>query len=144
MDATGEADVRQQVEGWRRAVAARDLDRVMSFYVPGDEFVGFDFVPPFVFSGAAAFRADWASTFALFDADPEFELRDLTVACSGELALVHGLSHFKGVTHERPIDVWTRQTNAFRKVGDRWLMIHEHVSVPIDMQSMKGVLDYKP
>lgn len=144
MDTLEQSEVRQQMESWGTAVAARDVDRVMSFYVPGDEFVGFDFVPPFVFSGADEFRAEWDKTFRMFDENPTFELRDFKIYCAGDLAFAYGLSHFKGVAQQRPIDIWTRQTNAFRKVDGQWLMIHEHVSVPIDMRTMQGIIDFKP
>ena len=40
--------------------------------------------------------------------------------------------------------VWTRVTNCYRKIKDRWMLVHEHVSVPVDLETGKAVLDLTP
>jgi ketosteroid isomerase-like protein len=37
-----------------------------------------------------------------------------------------------------------RWTACWRKIGGQWLLVHDHVSVPVDLQAGKAVLDLKP
>ena len=42
------------------------------------------------------------------------------------------------------VDLWTRVTNCFRRIDGEWLMIHDHVSVPIDLATGKALLNLSP
>lgn len=42
------------------------------------------------------------------------------------------------------MDMWSRWTVFLKKIDDRWLIAHEHVSVPIDMETEKAMWDLKP
>jgi ketosteroid isomerase-like protein len=37
-----------------------------------------------------------------------------------------------------------RATVGFRKIDGKWMIIHEHFSVPINMETFEGELDLKP
>jgi ketosteroid isomerase-like protein len=41
-------------------------------------------------------------------------------------------------------DAWVRFTECYRKTQGRWLAIHDHISVPVDLDTGKAVLDAKP
>jgi ketosteroid isomerase-like protein len=41
-------------------------------------------------------------------------------------------------------DVWVRATVGFRRNGGKWMIVHEHFSVPIEMDTLEGALDLKP
>jgi ketosteroid isomerase-like protein len=48
-------------------------------------------------------------------------------------------------TSGKRVDLWTRATIGFRKIDGRWLVVHEHVSVPFHMDgSERAALDLKP
>jgi ketosteroid isomerase-like protein len=42
------------------------------------------------------------------------------------------------------IDRWQRWTLGVRKISGKWLITHEHVSLPVDQKSGKAVQDLKP
>ncbi len=43
------------------------------------------------------------------------------------------------------VDMWLRETLCFRKIDGRWLVTHEHASVPFYMDgSERAALDLKP
>jgi len=42
------------------------------------------------------------------------------------------------------LDITTRVTHDYEKIGGRWLIVHEHVSVPIDMSTGKPDFQSKP
>ncbi len=44
----------------------------------------------------------------------------------------------------KAFDLWTRETLCYRKYEGIWRIIHDHVSVPIDLDTNVGVTDFKP
>ena len=139
-----EQQIRALKDEWRAAVQSGDLDRTMATYFPGAEYLGFDVMPPFIFSGWSEFRDNWEKFFAMFDENPRFEFKDVRVHQSGDLAFSTGLTRFSGKVGGKDIDLWTRETLGYRKQDGRWLIIHDHVSVPIDLETGQGVRDYQP
>ena len=41
-------------------------------------------------------------------------------------------------------DAWVRSTVCYRKIDGKWMVAHEHVSVPYDMETGKAAVDLKP
>jgi ketosteroid isomerase-like protein len=41
-------------------------------------------------------------------------------------------------------EVWVRATECYRKINGHWLAVHDHISVPADMETGKAALDLKP
>jgi len=37
-----------------------------------------------------------------------------------------------------------RATVCYRKIDGKWMIVHEHFSVPFDMETLKASLDLKP
>ncbi|MCI0611683.1 hypothetical protein L0244_01705 [bacterium] len=37
-----------------------------------------------------------------------------------------------------------RWTGCYRKNNGKWLIVHEHVSVPVDLKNDKALMDLKP
>lgn len=129
---------------WLEAAQSRDLDRIMETYYPGPDYLAYDVMPPFIFEGRDTFRAHWKNFFEMFDADPAFERADTRIHCSGDVAFSTGLTRFTGSIDGKAFDIWTRETLGYRKFEGNWRIIHDHVSVPIDLNTGIGVTDYKP
>ena len=90
---------------WKAAFEAGDVDRNMSFYAPGADTVAFDILPPLRFAGWDAYKADGGDFLKLFDSDPRVETEDITITCSGEVALIPCLVHLTSTMRGRPFDV---------------------------------------
>jgi ketosteroid isomerase-like protein len=41
-------------------------------------------------------------------------------------------------------DRWLRWTACYHKTNGKWLIVHEQVSVPVDVRNGKAMLDLKP
>jgi ketosteroid isomerase-like protein len=96
--------IRQRVQDYAKAVSARDIDRVMSFFAPN--MVSFDLEPPLQYTGADNKRRRWLEGFAAYGTIA-CEVHELNVTTHGELAFVHGLNHFKGTLASGHItDTW--------------------------------------
>ncbi|MGH8788117.1 MAG: YybH family protein [Cupriavidus necator] len=141
---TDEAQIRQRIEGWTKALRAKDLDELMSHYAA--DIVVFDVPPPLQYDGAAAYRKNWADWFASFRGPVVgYEIRDLSITAGDDVAFCRSLNRITGArTSGEDTDVWVRATVCFRKIGGTWLVTHEHLSVPINMQTYQAVLDLKP
>ncbi len=143
----GDPAVTQEIRGWldhwRKAVSAKDIDRVMELYT--DDVVAYDVVPPLEYIGKAAYRADWQQFFSNYESDLHVETRDLHVGASGEFGYATGLQMISGTPkHGGKSGVWVRFTSLYRKVDGKWLDFQDHVSVPVEIQSAKALLDLKP
>jgi ketosteroid isomerase-like protein len=137
-----EALIRQRIQDYTKAISAKDLDRVMSFFAPN--LVSFDLEPPLRYLGADNKRHRWQEGFAAYRSI-HYEVRELNVMMDGDLALVNGLNHFDGtLTNGHTTDVWVRWTACFRRIDGVWLIVHDHVSVPADLKHGQAVLNLTP
>jgi ketosteroid isomerase-like protein len=84
----------------------------------------------------------------MFDAfqDPiVFETRDLSIAVGADVAFGHSLVRTSGsMKSGQEIDRWLRRTVGSRKITGKWLIEHEHVSLPVNLESGSAVLDLQP
>jgi uncharacterized protein (TIGR02246 family) len=142
-DAAAAQEIRGWIDHWTKAVTAKDVDRVMELYT--DDVVACDVVPPLQYVGKAAYRGDWQQFFSQYDSDLRVETRDLHVGGSGEFGYATGLQMISGRRkHGEKSGVWVRFTSLYRKVNGKWLDFHDHVSVPVDIEYGKALLDLKP
>jgi len=136
-------EIRGWIDRWTKAVSAKDVDRVMELYT--DDVVAYDVVPPLQYIGKGAYRADFQQFFAQYESDLRVETRDLHVGGNGDLGYATGLQMISGtLKHGQKSGVWVRFTSLYRKVNGKWLDFHDHVSVPVEIQSGKALLDLKP
>lgn len=137
------AEVRALIENRMQAVREKDVNKAMQFF--SDNVLSFDVVGPLRLTGAAAIRKRVEEWFTSFDGPIDFELSELSVDASDDLAYSHSLNHVKAAkTDGTVIDMWWRSTVGYRKFSGGWVILHEHNSVPFDAQSGKAALDLKP
>ncbi|MFY9570945.1 MAG: nuclear transport factor 2 family protein, partial [Blastocatellia bacterium] len=62
-----------------------------------------------------------------------------------DVAFSHSLNRVKGTkTDGGDLEMWWRATVCYRKLGGKWIVTHEHSSVPFDVNTGKASLDLKP
>ena len=142
-EALDEAQIRALIDGRANAVRARDVKGAISSLAP--DILSFDVVNPLqrVGSDASAKRAEeW---FSSFEGPIGYEIRNLSITAGNDVAFSHGLSHVSATRADgEQLDMWWRTTVCFRKADGKWMVTHEHNSVPFDVQSGKASLDLKP
>jgi len=139
----GDAGIRALEARFAQAVTAKDLDAVMKVYA-SDVFV-FDVVPPRQYVGAPAYREDWKEVFAGFAGPVKFEITDLAVSAEGAVGYSHSIQHMTGTDPKgAAMDLTVRVTDVYRKSAGKWLIVQEHVSVPVDLGTLKPDLTSKP
>ncbi|HEY5809165.1 MAG TPA: nuclear transport factor 2 family protein [Povalibacter sp.] len=138
-----EAVIRQRVEDWVKAIRAKDVERVLSFYAA--DIVSFDLDPPLRYTGLDRKRRAWQEVFSAHAGSIAYEVRDLEVTTHDELAFVHGVNHVKGTLASGHItDLWIRWTACLQRIDEVWLIVHDHVSVPADLKHGRAVLHLTP
>ena len=143
--ADDEAAIRALEERFTEALNAGDVDAMMKNYVPDESLVVFDVVPPRQHLGADAYRKAWVGFFATFKGTPKIAITDLDIIVDGNLGFSHSIQHVTGTDKQgRPVDRTVRVTDGYRKVGGEWLIVLEHVSVPVDLRTGKPDLASKP
>jgi len=142
-DPAAAEEIRGWLDHWRKGVSAKDVDRVMELYT--EDVLAYDLVPPLQYIGKAAYRADWQQFFAQYESDLRVETHDLHVGGNCDLGYATGLQMISGtLKHGQKSGVWVRFTSLYRKVNGKWLDFHDHVSVPVELESGKALLDLKP
>jgi ketosteroid isomerase-like protein len=138
-----EAEIKRVLDGGVEALRARDIDGVMSIYAP--ELVSFDIVPPLRYMGTEAYRKRWEEMLSSFQGPIGYTIHDLNITTGDDVAFCHSLNRLSGtMTTGRKTDLWVRCTMCFRKINGKWLIVHTQVSVPVDLEHGKAVLDGKP
>jgi ketosteroid isomerase-like protein len=137
------SEIRALFDGQSAAIRAKDVDRLMSFYA--DDIVYFDVVPPLRYVGAAALRGRFETWFGGYEGVIDVDTSDLAVLAGEDLAVTHWFNRIRGgLRTGREVGSWVRATSSWHRRGDRWLITHEHVSLPVDMATGSAVADLKP
>jgi uncharacterized protein (TIGR02246 family) len=141
-----EADIKTLEQNLMAAAKAKDVAKVMSFYAPGEKLFVFDVVPPRQYAGFDAYKKDWEDLFAQLQGPMTFDISDLNVTTNGsDLAFSHSIQRATGTfTDGKPLDLTVRVTDVYRKIDGKWLIVHEHVSVPVDIKTGQADLQSKP
>ncbi len=136
--------IKQLYVGWAAAFNAKDPAAIMKFYSPEKDLVVFDVIPPLQYVGADAYKADWEHFFAGFKT-AKVEVNRLAIVTDGTLAFTHSIERVIGTdTSGKPVDVTLRATDCLKKVHGKWLIVHEHVSAPVNLETGKAELNLKP
>ena len=128
------------------AFAARDVDKVMQFYAPGEDLFVFDLIPPRQFVGAAAWRKNNEGFFTTVAAGSlTDEISDHDITTDGKLAFAHYTSHLVATDKGgAKTELAMRTTDGLKKIKGKWLIVLEHNSVPVELPSGKADLMSKP
>ena len=141
--AIDETDIRQRIDRLAESIRTMDLEGVMPIYAPN--VVSFDVVPPLQHLGAEAQRRNWVEAFSMYQRPLGYEIRDLTITVGDEVAFGHSLNRISGTLKDGDrADFWLRWTTRFRKIDGNWLITHHQVSVPLDLESGRALLNLKP
>jgi ketosteroid isomerase-like protein len=124
---------------------SRDVDKVMSVYVTGKQLFVFDVVPPREYKGWDAYKKDFEELFSEFTGPMKNTISEQTIHVVGSLAYGHNVQsgEFTG-KDGKTVKVVARTTDIYRKINGKWLIVEEHNSIPVDLDTMKPDLMSKP
>ncbi|MFE2297646.1 nuclear transport factor 2 family protein [Streptomyces sp. NPDC059445] len=133
-DEDAEGEIRRLDAELTEALRERDLDRAMACYAPDVEV--FHPVSGMEQSGADALRKAQEEWFAALAGPADREVLDFGVRIDESVAFSHALVRLRApLTDGTTLDSTTRVTTGYRAAGDRWRIVHQHMSVPSDAGS---------
>jgi ketosteroid isomerase-like protein len=139
----GEEQIRTRLESLVQALRAKDIGALMAHYAPDN--VTFDLRPPLQVLGADAYKKNFEAWFASVQGPIGFAIHDLRITATEEVAFCHYLGHVESTrTTGDKADYWVRVTAGLRKMNGRWMISHEHISMPFYMDTMQAALDLQP
>jgi uncharacterized protein (TIGR02246 family) len=138
-----EKAIQALIQRFDTALKAKDVNALMTLYAPNVRV--FDMGLPRQYKGAKAYRKVFEGLFAAFPGPVEARVGDVAITVVGSMAL----------TTKIETDTWTdkdgnrlsltyRVTDVWRKIGGKWLIIHEHTSFPADFETGKADFLSKP
>jgi ketosteroid isomerase-like protein len=141
--ASVQAEIARILSSQREAMRAKDIERLMSHY--SRDIVYFDVVPPLQFVGTSALRTRFLQWFASWEGAIDMEISDLRIVASGDVAVACRFSRAVGTLKGgRQAASWVRATSCCQRSGREWLIVHEHVSWPVDPATGQGVMNLVP
>lgn len=127
------------------AFKTKDVDEIMAVYEHSPNLAFFDVVPRREHLGWDAYKRDWQSLFASIDSVTSFEISDLSITVDGAVAYSYSFQHYLAKTKTGASrDVTVRVTDVYRKSGGKWVIVQEHVSVPVNLHTDKGDIHSQP
>lgn len=126
-----ERELRELFAAWFDASARKDLDASMEPIAA--DVVSYEHGTPQAYHGIDAVREVCAAGFEYQEGDFRWDVPDLQVLVSGDLAVTWGLNRMHTLLPDGSVrDMWSRGTRVFQRRDGRWQMTHQHVSFPMD------------
>jgi uncharacterized protein (TIGR02246 family) len=126
---TDEQEVRELIERWAKAVRDKDFDGILACHATN--ILMFDVPPPFESNGIEAYRETWNLFYSCQPEPVAFDIRRMDVVADAEVAFVAALMQCEEKGENGKLKKLNfRLTVGLRKIEERWMILHEHHSVP--------------
>ena len=121
--------VHEILHAWARATAQGDRDAILANHAP--EAVIFDVLAPLRHDGTAAYRETWDDWQPQTEGTFTFQLEELQVTESPDLAFAHGNLRCGGTLPDgRTFRDLVRATFCLQRRSEGWRITHQHISAP--------------
>ena len=137
-----ESEIRAIIDARTRAVLDKDVDALMAHV--SASALSYDVVNPLEYRGSSEVRARAEQWFASFAGPIDLEVRDLRIHAGTDVAYCSSLNRVRGTAAGGEVDMWIRSTLCLSKEDGRWMITHQHTSVPFDASTGKASLDLTP
>jgi ketosteroid isomerase-like protein len=118
---------------------APTADEAIKYYDPTDEVELFDMAgPPREVKGNKAIHTHLAQGFTGIK-NIKVDFVEINVVTDGKLGYATSVQRFTATGPDgKPMDITFRQSDFLHKVNGEWKIMHQHISVPVDMKTGKG------
>jgi uncharacterized protein (TIGR02246 family) len=143
--ANDKTDIRRLEDRLLAAFKAKNVDEIMACYAPDETLVVFDAIPPRQYTGPKAWRKDNEDFLANYPGPIDADFSDLAITTDGKLAFARYVFHMTATNKAGNRDEFVfRTTDCLEKRTGKWLIVHEHLSFPVDPTTGKADLLSKP
>lgn len=137
--------IRQLIEERAAAVAAKDAKAMVAHNAP--TIVEYNLAPPLRQPSQGQDPTPVEKWLATFHGPMNMEIRDLEVTVGADVAFATSLNCLTATPlgETESFSLWFRVTLGLRKIDGRWLVVHEHESVPFEMDgTMRASVGLRP
>jgi ketosteroid isomerase-like protein len=115
------------------------MDKLAPHYAP-DAFV-LDIYAPGIYRGREEIKAGFAPQLAAIRS-MKHDIPEMNVATNGRFACAAMQIHFDTVLKSgQALKMSVREIDAFKKIGGKWQIVQQHVSLPVDAKTGMAVVD---
>lgn len=137
------AEIKKVIDDFMAALCIKDVKSMLSHYAP--DAVMYDVKPPYQIKGAIAWKHAWEACIGYFPDSFKVEIRDLYIHASGDVAISHYMFRLTGTEKGDPSSqTWIRTTTGFKKIQNKWKIVHEHGSVPFNPHTREACFTLEP
>lgn len=138
-DDSGADGIRALLDARVAAVGAKDLNGLSSLLA--DDLESFNVLPPHRAQGREPVLEAARGWFDGYASDIGYDVHDLRIATSGDVGFAAFLYRVSGtLSSGAEVDMWVRATLGCERQEGRWVVTHDHESVPWDAATGQGVL----
>ncbi len=138
-------EIREVILARAAALETGDVKAMLAYSAP--EVVQMSLAPPLVEHVDTTDPTPTERWIATFEAPPRRTVTRLDITADGDVAFATSIDSLTATPRgaEESFTLWYRVTLGLRRVEGRWLVIHEHESVPFHMDAeMRAAVDLQP
>lgn len=130
-------EVLSQLKSWDDAVIGKEIDQLV--IQCAENISMFDVSSQL--NGIHAYKKEWEKFSPYFNDSMQIVRRDMKIYASDDLAVLHCHSKVENPILKGKLQMpWCRTTLCLQKKDGQWLVVHQHISMPIDMITGKAIV----
>jgi ketosteroid isomerase-like protein len=138
-------EIQDVIESRYAHLADGDVKGMLESYAP--QVVQFTLAPPLAGPADGHDPAPTEQWLTGFEAPPRRTATQLEITADGDVAFATSIDSMTATPRgaSEPFTLWYRMTLGLRRVDGKWLIFHEHASVPFYMDgSFRAAVDLEP
>jgi ketosteroid isomerase-like protein len=136
-----EAFIRHMIEVRQRAICHKDVETIISQYVPNVSSLDLYKLKPA--ASIHTIKNRLLKWFANYSDTVPYKLSGLEIIVGDNIAFCHCLTSAMGfINQHMENDFWCRTTMCYKKINGNWLITHEHNSEPFSTVASASLLPY--
>lgn len=129
-------EILKQIKKWDNALKNNDIDQVIQSYA--DDFSLFDVSSQL--SGLVQYKAELEKLSPYLTMNSDIRRRNIKVHVSGDLAFLYFYIKIENKQINPLLKMpWCRTTLCLQKKNQRWIILHQHISIPVNIVTKKAV-----
>lgn len=130
-------EVLAQIDLWDKAVVGTNISALVEQCIP--DMSMFDVSTQL--KNVEEYKTEWEKFSPYFMDGMQISRREMKLHASDTLAVLHCLSKVEHSALKGKLQMpWCRTTLCLKKSNNQWRMVHQHISMPVDMMTGKAVV----
>ncbi|MBY0473820.1 MAG: nuclear transport factor 2 family protein [Nitrosomonas sp.] len=122
-------DIQTLLEQWARSTRMGEQDRILNNH--SESVIIYDVLPPMKYEGVEEYRKSWDEWQPETTGENIFDLHEVKITAGHDVAFAYGFIHCGGTLPDgKTFEDWVRATFCLEKLNGKWLITHQHISMP--------------